>query len=111
MHTHDYLMLALYAVLLFGAGYPLGLYIARLLASDGLKTHWLTAPERGLYRLAGIERNSDMSWQRYAISVIVFNALGALVVYALQRLQAVRSPFDALPLQPIDGSQENGRQR
>jgi len=30
---------------------------------------------------------------------------------SLQRLQAVRSPFDALPLQPIDRSKENGRQR
>ena len=30
---------------------------------------------------------------------------------SLQRLQAVSSPFDALSLQPIDGSQENGRQR
>ncbi|HXX14805.1 MAG TPA: site-specific integrase [Candidatus Eremiobacteraceae bacterium] len=30
---------------------------------------------------------------------------------SLQRLQAVHSPFDALSLQPIDGSQENGRQR
>jgi integrase/recombinase XerD len=30
---------------------------------------------------------------------------------SLQRLQAVRSPFDALQLQPIDRSQNNGRQR
>ena len=30
---------------------------------------------------------------------------------SLQRLQAVRSPFDALQLKPIDRSQDNGRQR
>lgn len=30
---------------------------------------------------------------------------------SLQRLQAVRSPFDALQLQPIDHSQDDGRQR
>ena len=30
---------------------------------------------------------------------------------SLQRLQAVRSPFDALQLQPIDHSQDHSRQR
>ena len=30
---------------------------------------------------------------------------------SLQRLQAVRSPFDSLQLQPIDRSQDNGPQR
>jgi site-specific recombinase XerD len=30
---------------------------------------------------------------------------------SLQRLQAIRSPFDALPLRPIDRSQEDGRPR
>ena len=30
---------------------------------------------------------------------------------SLQRLQAMRSPFDALPLKPIDRSEDDGRQR
>jgi len=30
-----------------------------------------------------------MGWRRYAIALIAFNALGVLVVYALQRLQGV----------------------
>ncbi len=35
-----------------------------------------------------------MNWKTYAIAVMVFNVLGLLVVYALQRLQAI------LPLNP-----------
>jgi site-specific recombinase XerD len=30
---------------------------------------------------------------------------------SLQRLQALRSPFDALQLRPIDRSEDDGRQR
>ncbi len=94
MSAHDYWMLALYAALLFGLGYPLGLFMVRLATPEGVGKGWLTAPERGLYKLAGIDARQDMSWQRYAVTLILFNALGALVVYALQRLQAV------LPLNP-----------
>ena len=37
-----------------------------------------------------------MGWKRYAVAMLLFNLLGALVVYALQRLQGV------LPLNPQD---------
>ncbi len=35
-----------------------------------------------------------MGWKTYAIAVMVFNVLGLLAVYAIQRLQAF------LPLEP-----------
>ena len=35
-----------------------------------------------------------MTWKTYAVAMLLFNALGLLVVYALQRLQGV------LPLNP-----------
>ena len=94
MHALDVGQLAVYAVVLVLASYPLGLFMARIAAPEGLGTGWITAPERGLYRIAGVRRDDPMTWLQYAIAVIVFNALGALVVYGLQRLQAV------LPLNP-----------
>ena len=50
--------------------------------------------ERFIYRISGVKPEEEMNWKTYAIAVMVFNVLGLLVVYALQRFQAV------LPLNP-----------
>jgi potassium-transporting ATPase potassium-binding subunit len=50
--------------------------------------------EAPLFRLAGVKADEDHGWLRYATGLLVFNGLGVLAVYALQRLQAV------LPLNP-----------
>jgi K+-transporting ATPase ATPase A chain len=47
-----------------------------------------------LYRLSGIDPGEEMPWTRYAIALLLFNVLGAIVVYGLQRLQLF------LPLNP-----------
>jgi K+-transporting ATPase ATPase A chain len=47
-----------------------------------------------LYRLSGIDPAEEMPWTRYAIALLLFNVLGAVVVYGLQRLQLF------LPLNP-----------
>jgi K+-transporting ATPase ATPase A chain len=50
--------------------------------------------EAPLYRLAGVDAEDEQHWLSYAVGLLVFNGLGVLAVYALQRLQAV------LPLNP-----------
>jgi len=52
---------------------------------------WL---ERLTYRVAGVRPTEEMGWKTYAATMLLFNAAGVLVVYALQRLQGV------LPLNP-----------
>jgi K+-transporting ATPase ATPase A chain len=47
-----------------------------------------------LYRVSGIDPGEEMPWTQYAIALLLFNVLGGLVVYGLQRLQL------ALPLNP-----------
>ena len=95
MTPHGWITLALYLGLLVLAGPPLGRFIARIL--EGRPAPWarLTDPlERLLYRAAGVDPSQETGWKRYAVAALVFNAAGLLVVYALQRLQAV------LPLNP-----------
>lgn len=94
MRVTDIAQLAALAACLVAACYPLGLFMARLAVPQGLRSRWLTAPERSLYRLAGVDAARGMTWIEYAVAVIVFNILGVLVVYALQRLQGF------LPLNP-----------
>jgi len=80
-----------YLVGLTALAVPLGAYMGKVYAGE---LRFLAPVERFLYRLAGVRADEEMSWKRYAGSVLVFNLLGLLAVYAIQRLQA------RLPLNP-----------
>ena len=73
-------------------GRPLGLYMAAL--ADGRMPKRLLGAESRLLRLAGVQPDEEMGWGAYARALLLFNFLGVLAVYALQRLQGV------LPLDP-----------
>jgi len=67
---------------------PLGLYIANVMEGRPIWPLRAGAPlERWIYRVSGINPAVEMSWKQYALALLVFNTLGALMVYALQRLQ------------------------
>lgn len=70
--------------------WPMGELFAQLTVERSTPT----GPERLLYRLAGVDPSHDMSWKAYAAAVLIFNVFGMLLVYAIERLQAV------LPLNP-----------
>ena len=85
-------LLALFLMTLLVASWPLGTWIARLMS--GNLPRWMQRVEAPLYRLAGTAPDQSMKWSHYALALLAFNALGVLVVYALQRLQI------SLPLNP-----------
>ncbi|MBF0424774.1 MAG: potassium-transporting ATPase subunit KdpA [Magnetococcales bacterium] len=95
MTINGYVQILLYLVLLLLLAWPLGIYMARIYGETvpGF-VRWLAPVERVLYRLSGVRPEVDMPWTRYAFAALTFNLVGTLVVYALQRLQAV------LPLNP-----------
>ena len=67
---------------------PVGLYIANVMDGKPIWALRAGAPlERLAYRAAGVDAAAEMDWKRYALALLLFNTLGALVVYALQRLQ------------------------
>jgi potassium-transporting ATPase potassium-binding subunit len=78
--------IAVFLSMLLSLGYPLSIYIARMADAAPLKG-LVGRIERRLYKVAGVDPAIDMAWTRYAIAVLLFNALGVLVVYAAQRLQ------------------------
>ena len=95
MTGNGYLQLGLYLVVLLACAWPLGRYMARIYQGDiPVFVRWLRPLERGIYRLAGVRSDDSMLWTRYTFAVLVFNLLGFLAVFALQRLQ------DVLPLNP-----------
>ncbi|MCU6433530.1 potassium-transporting ATPase subunit KdpA [Undibacterium sp. Jales W-56] len=95
MTTQAIVLLLVFFALLLAMAYPLGHFIARLAAAGRVPGWgWLGRVENMLYRTAGVDAQQGMGWKVYAIALLVFNTLGALVVYVLQRVQ------QWLPLNP-----------
>ncbi len=95
MTAQSLVILLVFLVTLLSLAYPLGIYLAKIGEGTPIRgLNWMKKTENFFYRLAGIPLDSEMEWKDYALALLVFNTLGALVVYAVQRLQAW------LPLNP-----------
>jgi K+-transporting ATPase ATPase A chain len=88
--------LVLYVVVLLALARPLGAYMARVYEGRACGLDrvlgWL---ERLIYRLCGVRPAEEQGWKTYAVAMMLFNLVGLLAAYALQRLQGV------LPLNPM----------
>src|SRR6202047_610564 len=80
------LTIGFFLVVLIAAAYPLAIFVTRI-ADVGPIRGVAGALERFLYRLSGVDPQQDMPWTRYAVAVLLFNAVGVLAVYLAQRLQ------------------------
>lgn len=95
MTAADVTYLALFVALLVLATPLLGSWLAATLRGEPpVWLRWLAPLERAIYRAGGVDATAEMTWSRYAITLIVFNLLGGAVVLALQLAQA------HLPLNP-----------
>ena len=50
--------------------YPLGAYMTRVYAGTLRMPRWLTAPERGFYRLVGTRAEEEQGWKPYAVTAL-----------------------------------------
>ncbi|MBK1713647.1 potassium-transporting ATPase subunit KdpA [Rubrivivax gelatinosus] len=91
MSAGAWLQLAAFLLVLLAAAWPLGHAIEAVMQGRFAFGRRIEAP---LYRLAGVDAQAEQPWQRYTLGLLVFNGLGLLAVYALQRLQGL------LPLNP-----------
>jgi potassium-transporting ATPase potassium-binding subunit len=82
MTGSDWIQISLYMAVLLVLVKPLGSYMAWVYGG-----RWESAPERWIYRLAGIARPASMHWKAYAGSLLASNAVGFLLVYLLLRAQ------------------------
>ena len=95
MTLNGVFQLSLYMIVLIALAKPLGWFMARVYEGKPCGLDRVLGPiERLFYRLAGVRADGEMGWKRYTLAVMVFNVLGFIAVYALQRLQHV------LPLNP-----------
>jgi K+-transporting ATPase ATPase A chain len=87
-------LIVFFGTLIIGARL-LGGYMARIYEG---KRVWLTPLlrpiETAIYRLAGIDSASEMTWRAYARALMTFNVLGFVIVFLMQLTQAT------MPLNP-----------
>lgn len=106
MTIHGYLQIIVYLLVLLLLAKPLGRYMARVYQGERTLLDPVIGPiERLLYRLFGVRMDAtqgssvvltaeEMSWQTYAVAMLLFSGVGFLLLYGLQRIQAL------LPLNP-----------
>jgi K+-transporting ATPase ATPase A chain len=95
MTPNALLQISLYLVVLLLLVKPLGVFMGRVFQREKTFLDPVLGPlERLIYRVARIDAGSEMDWKENAIAMLLFNAIGFLFVYLLQRVQQV------LPLNP-----------
>jgi len=81
-------LIALYLAVVLLCVKPLGLYITHVMNGRPIWPLRVGARvETLIYRLCNVDPAVETGWKKYAIALLLFNALGALGVYALQRWQ------------------------
>lgn len=78
------LQLLMLLVLLGAAWGPLGDWMARVYTDT---KHWRL--EKAIYRVVRVDPNSEQRWSTYAISILAFSAVGVVLLYLIQRAQAL----------------------
>lgn len=96
MQTSGWIQLALFVVALAAITKPMGLYLMRVLDTNG-KT-WLDPVlkpfERRTYRLLGTDAGKEHDWKQYTFAMLLFSLVSCVFTYAILRLQHL------LPLNP-----------
>ncbi|MCC7275338.1 MAG: potassium-transporting ATPase subunit KdpA [Alphaproteobacteria bacterium] len=99
MTLNGWLQILVYCAIVVALTKPLGGYLTRLLGGERTFLSPVLRPvEQSLYRVAGVGEREEQHWLTYAAAMLFFNLAGFIVLFLLQRLQAV------LPLNPSDMS-------
>ncbi|MEN6551400.1 MAG: potassium-transporting ATPase subunit KdpA [Methanobacterium sp.] len=91
----DVLLILLFLLILTLFAIPLGKYMSNVFT--GKKTfmaHVVRPVEKFIYRICSVDENQEMTWKRYAYSLLIFNIFGILFLFVLQLIQGY------LPLNP-----------
>lgn len=89
--TYDIVQILFYLLTLTFLSVPLGLYMASVY--DG-RQKWLKPLESFLYKIVGTSPETEQHWKRYTFSLLAFNLIGFIILFAILRLQ------DQLPMNP-----------
>ncbi|MGE0038937.1 MAG: potassium-transporting ATPase subunit KdpA [Xanthobacteraceae bacterium] len=99
MTVNGWIQIAIYFVVLTALVVPLGRYMARVFEGERtFLTPVLRPVEVALYRMAGVDEKHEQHWITYTVAMLLFNAVGFVLLFAILRLQAM------LPFNPAEMS-------
>ncbi len=88
MTLNVWLQFGIYFAVLIATVRPLGRFMAKVYRGEPtLASRALGWCERLIYRLCGLKSDAESSWKEYAVGLLLFNFVGVLAVYGLQRFQ------------------------
>ena len=95
MTFNGWLQIAIFCVVIIAITKPLGFYMTRIFNGERTFLHPVLRPvERAVYWCCGVDETKEQSWLIYAVAMLLFSIAGFVLLYALQRLQAVL-PFNS----------------
>src|SRR5215813_10321483 len=95
------LQVVVYVLIIFAITKPLGLHLWRVFSNEQTFLDPVLRPvERLIYRLTGVNSANEQGWVGYTFALLTFSAAGALVTYAIERLQNVL-PFNPQSLDSV----------
>jgi len=80
--------------LALGLALPLGRFLANVFRGEKNVLDFLAPIERGIFRLAGIDANREMTWQQHLVALLTINLVWFVLAMAVLSTQGV------LPLNP-----------
>ncbi len=97
MTPHDFIQVVLFIAILIGLTPILGTYMDKVFTG---KKHFMLPVlgwlERLIYRFIGADPAEETNWKSYTFSLLMFNFIGFVFVFLIQRFQA------CLPLNPAN---------
>mgnify|MGYP000221672314 FL=1 len=80
----------LYLAILIVLAIPLGSYIKKVMSGEKtILSKVLTPCENLVYRVMRVDKEEQMTWKKYAVSVLLFSGIGLVFLFLLQLLQGV----------------------
>src|SRR6185312_1762444 len=101
MTVNGWIQIAIFCAIVIALVKPFGGYMTRVMAGEPTFLSPVLRPvERLLYAGAGIDERQEQHWLTYTVAMLVFNAAGFVLLFALQRLQAVL-PFNPMQMAAV----------
>lgn len=86
---------SLYLIILVVLAIPLGKYIGKVMNGEKVFLSKILNPiENFIYKILRIDKDEEMNWKKYSISIIAFSVIGFVILFLLQIVQGI------LPLNP-----------
>jgi K+-transporting ATPase ATPase A chain len=94
MTINGWIQIALFVAVVLALTRPIGGFMTRVFNGERNFLSPVLGPiERAVYRLSGVDEKAEQHWVTYGAAMLLFSLVGLLVLYGMQRFQAVL-PFN-----------------